>query len=195
MELNQVQKELIIKGYNAHCDEIERLVNDRLNIDMLELYDLLLLNRKHDIKRYCRDNNIDLLEIDEATKKEIALNLIEIEIKTMLTIKGKYDAELTQLGLKHRKILNGIQNSPWFKMFNSPVSLQWWTKNTEKVLNACDMDHKYYEWVDTKIELIKDVWTEIDPQEPLPDIKTYWQVYNFEVPEQVREFITFPFGN
>ncbi len=184
MELNQVQRALIIKGYNAHCSEIERLIETRLNTDMLELYEVLLSERKPDIKRYCHNNEIDLLDIDEAsstnqgvaTKQSIALNLIEIEIKTLLSEKGRYDAELKELGIRTKRITNGIEQCPWFSIFNSPVSLQWWTKNTEKVLNACDVNHKYYGWVDTKIEHIKDVWLEIEPQQALPDIKVYWQV-------------------
>ncbi len=40
---------------------------------MLELYSLLLSERRADVKRYCADNNIDELDVDEATKAEIAL--------------------------------------------------------------------------------------------------------------------------
>ncbi|MEM7590657.1 MAG: hypothetical protein AAF383_03900 [Cyanobacteria bacterium P01_A01_bin.83] len=194
-ELNQVQRELIIKGYDAHCSQIERLIETRLNTDMLELYEVLLSDRKADIKRYCNSNGIDLLDIDEATKQSIALNLIEIEIKTLLSEKGRYDAELKELGIRTTRITNGIEQCPWFSIFNSPVSLQWWTKNTEKTLNACNPDHKYYDWVDSKIEGIKDVWLEIDPQQALPDIKVYWQVYNFEVPDTVREYLVKGYGN
>ena len=195
VELNQVQRDLIIKGYNAHCSQIERLIETRLNTDMLELYEALLSDRKADIKRYCNNNSIDLLEIDEATKQSIALNLIEIEIKTLLSEKGRYDAELKELGIRTKRITNRIEQCPWFSMFNSPVSLQWWTKNTEKILSNCDIDHKYYDWVDSKIEHIKDVWVEIDPQQALPDIKVYWQVYNFEVPDSVKEFLVKGCGN
>ena len=195
MELNQVQRELIIKGYNAQCSEIERLIETRLNTDMLELYEVLLSDRKADIKRYCNNNSIDLLDIDEATKQSIALNLIEIEIKTLLSEKGRYDAELKELGIRTKRITNGIEQCPWFSMFNSPVSLQWLTKNTEKILSNCDINHKYYDWVDSKIESIKDVWVEIDPQQAFPDIKVYWQVYNFEVPDSVKEFLVKGCGN
>ena len=203
MELNQVQKELIIKGYDAHYSQIERLIETRLNTDMLELYEVLLSDRKADIKRYCNSNGIDLLEIDEAsstnqgvaTKQSIALNLIEIEIKTLLSEKGRYDAELKELGIRTTRITNKIEQCPWFSMFNSPVSLQWLTKNTEKILSNCDINHKYYDWVDSKIEHIKDVWVEIDPQQALPDIKVYWQVYNFEVPDSVKEFLVKGCGN
>lgn len=38
MELTQVQKDLIIKGYNAYCAEIERLIQVRLTENMLELF-------------------------------------------------------------------------------------------------------------------------------------------------------------
>lgn len=195
MELTPVHRELIIKGYNAHCSEIERLVETRLNTDMLELYEVLLSERKPDIKRYCNNNEIDLLEIDKTTKQSIALNLIEIEIKTLLSEKGRYDAELKELGIRTTRITNGIEQCPWFSMFNSPVSLQWWTKNTERILSNCDINHKYYDWVESKIEHIKDVWLEIEPQQPLPDIKLYWQVYNFEVPEGVREYLVKGCGN
>lgn len=195
MELNQVQRELIIKGYDAHCGEIERLIQVRLTENMLELYSLLLSERRADVKKYCAEHNIDELDVDEATKAEIALGITEIELKTLLKQKDKYDAELRELDIRTKRITNGIENCPWFSIFNSPVSLQWWTKNTEKVLNACDVDHKYYEWVSSKIEHIKNVWTEIDPQQALPDITRYRQVYKFDVPEPVREFLTFPSGN
>ena len=180
MELNQVQRELIIRGYNAHCIEIERLIQVRLTEDMLELYSLLLSERRADVRRYCTDHNIDELDVDEATKADIALGITEIELKTFLKQKGVYDSELKELGIRSKRITNGIEDCPWFTIFNSPVSLQWWTKNTEKVLGNCNPDHKYHEWVDNKIEHIKDVWLEIDPQQALPDIKVYWQVYNFE---------------
>ena len=194
-QLNQVQRELIIKGYDAHCGEIKKLIESRLNTDMLELYEVLLSERKADIKRYCHNNEIDLLEIDEDIKQSIALNLIEIEIKTLLSEKGRYDAELKELGIRTKRITNGIEKCPWFSIFNSPVSLQWLTKNTEKILSNCDSEHKYYEWIDSKITQIKDVWVEIDPQQALPDITRYWQVYNFEVPESVKDFLVKDFGN
>ena len=195
MELNQVQRELVIKGYDAHCSEIKRLIQVRLTESMLELYSLLLSERRTDVKRYCADNNIDELDVDEATKAEIALGITEIELKTLLKQKGIYDAELKELSIRTKRITNGIEQCPWFSIFNSPVSLQWLTKNTEKVLNACDVNHKYYDWVDSKIEHIKDVWVEIEPQQALPDIKRYWQVYNFEVPESVKEFLVKGCGN
>ena len=195
VELNQFQRELIVKGYDAHCSQMEKLIETRLNTDMLELYEVLLSDRKADIKRYCNNHGIDLLEIDEDTKQSIALNLIEIEIKTLLSEKGRYDAELKELGIRTKRITNGIENCPWFSIFNSPVSLQWWTKNTEKLLSNCDPDHKYYDWVDSKIEQIKEVWNDIDPQQALPDIKRYWQVYNFDVPEKVKEFLVKQSGN
>lgn len=195
MKLNQVQRELIINGYNAHCREIERLIQVRLTEDMLELYSLLLSERRADVKRYCADNSIDELDVDEATKAEIALGITEIELKTLLKQKGIYDAELKELGIRTKRITNGIEQCPWFSIFNSPVSLQWWTKNTEKILSNCDINHKYYDWVEGKIEGIKDVWVEIDPQQALPDIKVYWQVYNFEVPDSVKEFLVKGYGN
>ena len=195
VELNQFQRELIVKGYDAHCSQMEKLIETRLNTDMLELYEVLLSDRKADIKRYCNNHGIDLLDIDEDTKQSIALNLIEIEIKTLLSEKGRYDAELKELGIRTKRITNGIENCPWFSIFNSPVSLQWWTKNTEKLLRNCDPDHKYYDWVDTKIEQIKEVWNDSDPQQALPDIKRYWQVYNFDVPEKVKEFLVKQSGN
>jgi hypothetical protein len=195
MELTQVQKDLIIKGYEAHCVEIERLIQVRLTENMLELYSLLLSDRRADVKCYYADNNIDELDVDEATKTDIALGITEIELKTLLKHKGVYDAELKELGIRTKRITNGIENCPWFSTFNSPVSLQWLTKNTEKMLKKCDINHKYYDWVDSKIKHIKDVWVEIDPQQALPDITRYWQVYNFEVPETVREFLVKGCGN
>lgn len=195
MELTQVQKDLIIKGYEAHCAEIERLIQVRLTENMLELYSLLLSDRRADVKCYCADNNVDELDVDEATKTDIALGITEIELKTLLKQKGIYDTELKELGVRTKRITNGIENCPWFSIFNSPVSLQWLTKNTEKMLKKCDINHKYYGWVNSKIEHIKNVWSEIDPQQALPDIKRYWQVYNFEVPESVKEFLVKQSGN
>ena len=195
MELNPVQRDLIIKGYSAHCSEIKRLIQVRLTENMLELYSLLLSERRADVKRYCADNKIDELDVDEATKTEIALGITEIELKTLLKQKGIYDAVLKELGIRTKRITNGIEQCPCFSTFNSPVSLQWWTKNTEKILSNCDSEHKYYEWVNTKIEHIKDVWVEIDPQQALPDITRYWQVYNFEVPEAVKDFLVKGCGN
>lgn len=195
MELTQVQRQLIIKGYDAHCSEIERLIQVRLTENMLELYSLLLSERRADVKRYCADNSIDELDVDEATKADIALGITEIELKTLLKQKRVYDAELKGLGIRTTRITNGIEQCPWFSMFNNPVSLQWWTKNTEKILSNCDISHKYYDWVDSKIEHIKDVWIEIDPQQALPNIEVYWQVYNFEVPESVKDFLVKGCGN
>ena len=123
------------------------------------------------------------------------MGITEIELKTLLKQKGIYDAELKELGIRTTRITNGIEKCSWFSMFNSPVSLQWWTKNTEKVLNACDPNHKYYQWVEDTVERIKDGWDSINPQQALPDIKLYWQLYNFEVPDGVKEFLNFPCGN
>lgn len=195
MGLKQVQRELIIKGYEAHCKAIEKLIQVRLTENMLELYSLLVSERRKDVERYCADRHIDKLDIDDAVKAEIALGITEIELKTLLKQKGVYDAELKELGIRTKRITNGIEQCPWFSMFNSPVSLQWLTKNTEKILGNCDINHKYYDWVDSKVEHIKDVWNEIDPQQALPDIKIYWQVYNFKVPESVKEFLVKGYGN
>ncbi|MEL6440579.1 MAG: hypothetical protein AAFQ80_15135 [Cyanobacteria bacterium J06621_8] len=193
--LTEIQRELLIKGYEAHCDEIRKYIHTRLHTDMLELYNYMLAHQRKDIKWYCASKDIDKLDVDEDMKRYIALELTEINLKKLLTRKGVYDSELKSLGIEPIKITNGIEQSPWLKMFNSPVILQWWTKNTNQVLSECDHDHKLYDWVVEKIELIKSVWGEIDPYEPLPDITRYWQVYNFEVPQNVRDFLVKPAGN
>ena len=190
-------KHLIELGYQKTCDELKALIMYRINTSADEIFEDLFNTSRDSIDDYCSHSNIDLasvlLEGDRETKESIALSIIERQIKEGIREKADYDIELKRLKISPIRITNGIEFSPWLKLFNSPVSLQWWSKNTGRVLEQCNPSHPSYDKAVRVINHIRDNW--IDAQDILPDLEVYHQLMAYEVPEGCRELLTKPYGN
>ena len=191
--------ELIEAGYKQHCAEIKSLVDERLNIPAEELFSRLFKEHRDVVDAYCDKKSIDLAAVLEAndveTKKAIGLYIIEDDIRAKLAKKSRYDTEFKNLGINnmHIRITNGIENSPWLALFNNPVNLQWWSKNTSKVIEKLVCSEKQYNYIVAVVESIKNNW--VDPQSTRPDREAYWELMEMEVPEEVKDIVVKSAGN
>lgn len=185
------------KGYDASCKELQDLIIYRLNTRGAEIFKDLFDTQRHLVDEYCAENDLDLalvaMQKDKTTQVNIGLEIIEAQIHQKLKEKIakdkliKEDTIIKELGLKCYVISNGIENAPWLKLFNSPLSLQWWTKNTSEIINNCDKEHIGYEKLVRVVNAIRDNW--IKPQDVLPDIEAYNELMNFQVPEEVKDLV------
>lgn len=183
---------LIEIGYEAHCSCIQTLVNERLNSPAEEIFSRYFKEQRDSVNDYCKKTNIDLLAVLEANnievKRQVGLALIEDELRFSLGTKSKYDSEFQELGItKKVQITNGIENAPWLALFNSPVSLQWWSKNTSKVMDKLSCTDKQFNYISTVVERIKANW--IDPQQTRPDREAYWQLMELKVTDEIKQLI------
>ena len=190
-------KHLIELGYAQTCNKLKDLIMYRINTSSDEIFEDLFTTSRDVVDEYCLQKNIDLADVllkgDTETKESIGLSIIERQIKEGIKEKADYDIEIKQLKISPIRITNGIEFSPWLKLFNSPVSLQWWSKNTGRVLEQCNSRHPSYDKAVRVINHIKDNW--IDAQDILPDLEVYHQLMAYEVPEGCRELLTKPYGN
>lgn len=197
-----ILNEMIVKGYQSLRSEIHDLVKVRLEANLVDLYDNYYREYPKDVLKASNELGIDFLDsntnIVEA-KEEVALFLIEEDIKTKLTQKKGYDEVLKEqdINLKtaDKRILNGIQESEWFKLFDAPLGHNWFSQNANKLLDSCDKANENYPKLEKMIENIKSNWNNIDPQEPLPSIKHYKNLINKQVPDGIKDLIVKPTGN
>lgn len=185
------------KGYDASCKELQDLIIYRLNTRGAEIFKDLFDTQRHLVDEYCAENDLDLalvaMQKDKTTQVNIGLEIIEAQIHQKLKEKiakdkiFKEDTLIKELGLKCYVISNGIENAPWLKLFNSPLSLQWWTKNTDLVLKESNVNHPGYEKLVRVVNAIKVNW--IKPQDVLPDIEAYNELMSFQVPEEVKDLV------
>lgn len=198
MEISNNILELIETGYKQHCDDISALVHERLNIPAEEIFSRYFKEHRGVLDSYCDKHNIDLASMLEAndveSKRTIGLALIEDDIRLKLGKKSMYDTDLKQSGInKHIRITNGIENAPWLALFNNPINLQWWSKNTSKVLENLQCSEKQYNYIVKAVEVIKAHW--VDPQSTRPDREAYWELMEMEVPDEIRKLILKFSGN
>ena len=197
-----ILNEMIVRGYQSLRSEIHDLVTVRLEANLVDLYDNYYREYPKDVLKASNELGIDFLDsntnIVEA-KEEVALFLIEEDIKTKLTQKKGYDEVLKEqdINLKtaDKRILNGIQESEWFKLFDAPLGHNWFSQNANKLLDSCDEANENYPKLEKMIENIKSNWNNIDPQEPLPSIKHYKNLINKQVPDGIKDLIVKPTGN
>jgi hypothetical protein len=174
------------------------LILYRLNTKGVEIFEDLLETSREVVEDYCKSNSIDLLKVcnskDTIAKEMIGLKIIEINILEGITIKAKKDVEIKQLGLTPYVITNKVEEAPWLKLFNSPLAPQWWTKNTNFIINDehCK-EHPGYEKLVRVSKAIHDQW--IRPQEVLPNIEAYNELMSLSVPQEVQDLINFHSGN
>lgn len=197
MELSYNIKHLISLGYEQECNLLQELVNRRINTDAsVILNDYIQSERKY-VDDYCQENFIDLVEqlgsID--SKRSLGLKLIENKILNTFKVKSKVDAELKNLEFDFKLdcLTNGIEKCPWLALFNSPKDLRWFNRRTRQVLDNIDPNHKYYDWIATTINKIKQGW--INPQDLVPDLDDYYQLADLDLPEEIKKLIVKHSGN
>ena len=197
MEITENLKGLIEVGYSKHCEELNLVIQTRLNSSPIDIFDGYFEEERERVQDYCTNNNLDLFivlkEDDIEVKSNIAYRLIEMDILILVRLKGSYDKDLKRLNITTQKTTNAIENCEWLAMFGSRDNLQWFSRDSKKLLEQCDKSHKWHEWTVAQVEAIKSNW--IDPHDILPDVEKYQALMNKEVPTQVRELLTFPSGN
>lgn len=179
-------KHLIEVGYKAECNKLKALVMYRIETSSLEIFNDLFENNRSSIEEYCSKNNIDLgsilLRDEKSIKSLIALNIVEASIKTQMYLKRDFDDEIKQLNISPIRITNGAENAPWLKVFKSPNNLQWFSKNSSKVIEALEQEHENqpaFEVIVKTVAQIKDNWC--DPQSLVPDLELYRDIMDWEV--------------
>lgn len=195
--ITEREKRLMSLGYRQTCDELKALIMYRIETSPDEIFEDLFTTSRASVDDYCSRHAIDLagvlLEGDRKAKESIALGIIEKNIKEGIREKAQYDEDIKKRNISTIRITNGIEDCPWLKLFNSPNNLQWWSKNTGRVLEQCDPSHPSYDKAVRVINHIRDNW--INPQDILPNLEVYKQLMTYEVPEGCRDLLTFPYGN
>lgn len=187
-------KHLIEIGYKAECDKLKSLVMYRIETNSLEIFNDLFETERTSIKEYCHKNNIDLdnvlLKDDKSIKSLVALNIIEASIKAQMYLKRDFDDEIKQLNISTIRITNGIENSPWLKIFNSPNNLQWFTKNSSKVIETLEKeysDNPAFQVIVNAVAQIKEEWC--DPQSLVPDLHLYQDIMDWQIGPSCNELL------
>ena len=197
MELSNNIKNLISLGYEQECNLLQELVNRRINTDASTILDDYIQNERSYVDNYCQENDLDLVsELNSInSKRSLGLKLIENQIFTILDVKSKVDAELSNIDFNSETICltNGIEDCPWLALFNSPKNRGWFNRRTSQVLDNIDPNHKYYGWLVETINNIKQGW--IDPQDLVPDLDDYYQLAELKLPEEIKELVVKQSGN
>lgn len=193
----EVTKEIMIEGYKSFRAKVQELVKMRVESNPLDLYSLYYGTDPERVRLHCEKMQIDFHDdkVDIAkAKSSVGLDLIETDIKLMLTQKGKYDAELKRVGIvlkpEEIRITNGIEHCEWFEFFGSPMGHNWFSQNANKILAVCDSGDPAFIKLEKMISNIKSNWNKIAPQEPLPNIKTYNHLVNMQVHDEIKDLVS-----
>ena len=182
-----------LSHYKQHCNRIEVLVHERLNVPAVEIFSRLFKEQRGNVNAYCDKYDIDLASILEAddieAKQKIGLSIIEDNIEALVRIKSRFEDECKQQSIHFKpiKITNGIEDCPWLTLFNSPNDLKWFARRTNMIIESLDPNNEYYDSIFKTIEKIKDKW--IDPQSVIPNIDDYWHLKDLTVPERVEDLV------
>ena len=195
---NEILINMLMDAYNSHCDELQKVIECRLTTDGVDLFNGYLDEERERVSQHCDSKGLDLLEIirtaNTETQSNIGYRLIKKDIYDLIHRKEAEDYILKEYNLTPRKITNGIETeSVWLKILGSPRNLQWFTKNTDKVLEACDKEDKWYQWTYDQIEAIKANW--IKPNDILADVEDFQALVEKELPNGARDLLTFQSGN
>ena len=191
--MNKTLEQLVLIGYEAHRSELETLIRMRLNRDtnFVKLFEDYRSTHAKDLLEISGVSEGMLEHLVDGVKKDLALKILENNIKLGLGIKRKFDEQMKTQGLSTYGITNGMENSPWFNAFGSPTSLKGFSQNTNK-LKEC------LAGFDETLELINGIrenWSDVDPQEPLCPIDDWQDLFYYEVPDEIQVQITKHFGN
>ena len=193
IDMNKVLEQMVSIGYESHTSELETLIRMRLNqeTNFVELFGKYINTHAKDLSETSGVDANMLEHLVDDVKKNLALELLERDIKLGLSIKKKFDEQMRIQGLPTYGITNGMENSPWFNIFGSPTSLKGFSQSTNK-LKEC------LAGFDETLELISNIrkyWSDVDPQEPLCPIDDWQNLFYYEVPEEIQIQITKHFGN
>lgn len=191
--MNKVLEQMAIMGYEAHRNQLQTLIRMRLNRDtnFVELFEGY---RSTHVKNLLDISGVSegmLEHLVDDVKKNLALKILENEIKLGLGIKRKFDAEMKTQGLSTYGITNGMENSPWFKVFGSPTSLKGFSQSTNKLRECLAGFDEALKLIDN----IRENWSDVDPQEPLCSLDDWQDLFYYEVPDEIQIQITKHFGN
>jgi hypothetical protein len=192
----QILMPLVERGYAEVCADLKELVMRRIEVSSeIILADYISEDRGY-VDEYCASHNIDLVNVltgNKEYKKEVGLKLIECEIFSLLDCKKKYDSEIKQLGISPIRITNGLENAPWFALFNNPDTSNKFTHRSNKFIDALDSKNKWYEPI---CELIQDIRNnKADPELLVPKLDDYWELMQSEVPDEVKDLMVKISGN
>lgn len=191
--MNKVLEQLVLIGYEAHTSKLQTLIRMRLdrNTNFVELFEEYRNTNAKDLVAISKVDENMLENLVDDVKKNLALKILENEIKLGLGIKDKFDEQMKAQGLPIYGITNGMENSPWFNVFGSPTSLKGFSQNTNK-LKEC------LTGFDEALKLIDDIrqnWSDVNPQEPLCPIEHWQDLFHYEVPKEVQVQIAKHSGN
>ena len=193
IDMNKVLEQMVSIGYESHTSELETLIRMRLNreTNFVELFEDYRITHAKDLVAISKVDENMLENLVDDVKKNLALKILENEIKLGLSIKKKFDEQMKFQGLPTYGITNGMENSPWFNVFGSPTSLKGFSQNTNK-LKECLAEF------DEALKLIDNIrqnWSDVDPQEPLCPIEHWQDLFHYEVPNEIQVQITKHSGN
>lgn len=193
IDMNIILEQMILIGYEAHRSELETLIRMRLDrdINFVKLFEDYKSTRPKDLIEISGVSEDMLTNLIDPVKKDLALKLLEKEIKLGLGIKKKFDEEMKTQGLSTYGITNGMEDSPWFSAFGSPTSLKGFSQNTNKLRECLAGFDEALELIDN----IRENWSDVNPQKPLCPIDDWQDLFYYEVPEDIHTQITKHFGN
>ena len=96
IDMNKVLEQMVLMGYEAHRSKLETLIRMRLNretnfVELFEEYRNLNIKNLLEISGVSEDMLTNLVD---PVKKDLALKLLEREIKLGLGIKRKFDEQM-----------------------------------------------------------------------------------------------------
>lgn len=171
------------KGYEVLCDEIRELVGERLTCDLLDKFKEYSKTRRDDVEAWIELRRFDNLDLLDEEKEEITLRIIEGDIKKLLTEKGRIEEHLELKKINQcERITNGIEYSPYFKLFGSPEKLDDFENTANQLIKLCDKeDEELWTALKTTVEVIRENWSDIEPHQPIPKRDYYLALIDKEV--------------
>ena len=193
IDMNKVLEQMVLIGYEANRSKLQTLIRMRLNretnfVELFEEYRNINIKDLLEISGVSEDMLINLVD---PVKKDLALELLESDIKLGLDIKQKFDEQMRIQGLPTYGITNGMENSPWFNVFGSPTSLKGFSQNTNKLKECLAGFDEALKLIDN----IRQNWSDVNPQEPLCPIEHWQDLFHYEVPDEIQVQITKHSGN
>jgi hypothetical protein len=186
-------KHVAKKGYEVLCDDIRELVEERLTCDLLNKFKEYSKTRREDIQALIELRGFDSLDLLDEEKEEITLRIIEDDIKKLLSQKGRVEEHLELKKINQcERITNGIEFSPYFKLFGSPEKLEDFENTANQLITLCDEELRTV--LNTTVEVIKENWSDIEPHQPIPKRDYYLVLIEKKVNPILDEWVKKHFG-
>lgn len=179
------------KGYEVLCDDIRELVEERLTCDLLDKFKEYSKTLRDDVEALIELRGFDSLDLLDEEKEEISLRIIEDDIKKLLSQKRRVEEHLELKKINQcERITNGIEYSPYFKLFGSPETLDEFENTANQLTTLCDEeDVELWTALNTTVEVIRENWTDIEPHQPIPKRDYYLALIDKEVKPILDEWV------